>query len=111
MSTIPFDHTDPDLGDLVPEGQTAVIVDGDDRVKVGVIHDPEDGPLQVKAVRLPASMIAAAEAAGHPAGVSGVVREALADWLARHAGRANEVRDAQEALAVLQRVIGHLDAA
>ncbi len=56
-------------------------------------------------------MIAAVEAAGHPAGVSGVVREALTDWLARRAGRDNEVRDAREALAVLQRVISHLDSA
>jgi hypothetical protein len=111
VSKTPIDHTDPDLGSLVPEGQTATIVDGDDRTTVRTVHDPDDGPLQVKAVRLPASMIAAAEAAGHPAGVSGVVREALADWLGRHAGRANEVRDAREALAVLQRVISHLDSA
>jgi hypothetical protein len=103
----------------VPEGQTATVVDGDDRAAVRIVHDPEDGPLQVKAVRLPVAMIAAAEAAGHPAGVSGcrgvgvsgIVREALSDWLARHAGHANEVRDAREALAVLQRVIGHLDSA
>jgi hypothetical protein len=106
-----IDQNDPELGSLVPNGQTAIVVDGDDRVTVRTVHDPEDGPLQVKAVRLPASMISAAESVGHPAGVSGVVREALADWLARHAGRDNEVRDAREALAVLQRVISHLDSA
>jgi hypothetical protein len=111
MSRIEITDEHP-LSHLVPDGATAYELTGDDMPAVGAIIDPSGtAPTVVKSLRLPDSMVQAAAAANHPEGFSGVVREALTEWLERHTGTAAAQRDARQALATLQRVVDSLASA
>jgi hypothetical protein len=109
MSKIPITSDHP-LGHLVPEGQTAYIAEGGDRITTGEVFN-EDGSVMMvaKSLRMSASLASRAENAGHPDGFSGVVREAVAEWLERHTGGEAEAADAKAALAVLTRIVAGLD--
>lgn len=108
MSKIPVTSGHP-LAHLVPEGQTAHEVTGDDRPNVATMSDPSgEAPTVIKSLRLPPNLVDAAVAARHPDGFSGIVREALAEWLQRHTGAAATTNDARQALATLQRAIAVL---
>lgn len=108
MSRTPIRPDDPDLGHLAG----VIIATGEDRIVVNRVTGGPEGPTSIKSVRLPDSMIAAAEAANHAGGFSGVLREALNEWLDRHTGSpAIEISEARRALDVLQRIVGHLGAA
>lgn len=70
---------------------------------------PDVGKMNVRInARIPMEMFDRIEAVNHPDGVSGVVREALTDWLDRHEGREAQAADAWAALEVLQRVLPNL---
>lgn len=64
-----------------------------------------DVPMKLNSIRLPLGMVEAIEAIGHPEGKSGVLREAVAEWLERHAGIEAETSDARQALNVLERIV------
>ena len=101
MSKTPITSDAPDLGHLVAAAA---------RVTVAEMRDPDGSVAMVtKSLRLPSALAARAENAGHPDGFSGVVREALTEWLARHSGAQAEADDARAALAVLARVVGNLE--
>lgn len=57
------------------------LLEGDDRIRVGTVFDSVEDAEVVKSLRLPKSMYEAARAKGHPQGFSGVVREALQQYL------------------------------
>ncbi|WP_045747105.1 hypothetical protein [Actinoplanes rectilineatus] len=102
MSRTPISPDDPDLGHLA--GGT--ILGGEDRITVGHVYDdPEDVPMDVKTLRMPRRLVAAVEQQAHPEGFSGVVREAVAEWLERHGSPQAQADDAARALATLQRVL------
>lgn len=111
MSKTPIDPADEDLGHLAAGGP-AYIVTGADRLVATAVYDDEAAAVEamtVKSVRLPQALIRAAEQAGHPDGFSGVVREAVAEWLHTHAGGPAVADDARHALAVLQRALAALE--
>jgi len=88
MSRVPISPDDPALGHLTEGGSVPVsVADGADAIRVRAVYEsPEDAPRVIRSVRLPAYMVAGAEALGHPDGVSGVLRDALDAWLRRDAG-------------------------
>lgn len=68
--------------------------------------DPDDVPMRVKSLRLPIGLWTALEDAGHPDGVSGILREGAELWLAQHGtGRIDARAEAQHALATLARLV------
>lgn len=122
MSRTPISPDDPGLGHWTREGTVdAVLLSGPDRGTVRSDIDPETGVRMTtkKSVRLPLDMVEAAENAGHPDGFSGVLRDALTDWIQRRttvpadelAAARQALADTQQGLAALQRLVAHLDAA
>ncbi len=109
MSKTPITSDHP-LAHLVPAGQSAYVAEGTDRITVGQVYN-EDGSVMMvtKSMRMPASLASRAENVGHPDGFSGVVREAVTEWLERHTGAEAETDDAKAALAVLTRVVARLE--
>lgn len=81
------------------------LVDGEDKVTVRI--PPEGIPMSVKSLRVPMDLYEKAEALQHPAGFSGVVRDALAAYLTPE----HQADDARHALSVLQQVVTRLEAA
>ena len=71
----------------------------------------EDMPMILKSVRVTVGLFEAVDNVGHPEGFSGVVREALTEWLATHTGREAEVKEIKRAIEVLQRHAARLEAA
>lgn len=71
---------------------------------------PEDMPMRLDSVRLPLGMVTAMEDVGHPGGLSAVIREAVAEWLAKHQGLDAEIRDARQALDVLSGIVARIEA-
>lgn len=66
-----------------------------------------DTAMVIRSVRLPRDMADAIDAAGHPGGATGVIREALAAWLAAHGGAVDPAEEATAALATIARVLRH----
>lgn len=112
MSKTQITRDDPDFGHLVPPGTDSVyLVDGEDRIEVGAVLDPSgQAPTVIKSLRLSQDIVDAIYAAGHPEGFTGIVREALAEWMERHQGQQSEIRDARQAVAVLNRLVDRLSA-
>ena len=109
VSKTPISADHP-LSHLVPEGQSGYLAEGEDRITVREVDD-EDGSVMIvtKSLRIPSSLASRTENAGHPEGFSGVMREAVAEWLERHSGAEAETADARAALAVLARVVARLE--
>ncbi len=109
--------TDTDSGypegyDIVAElaaGRARLMAPGE--VTFNLPDDPADVPMLVKSLRVPIGMYEAALAQQHPDGFSGVVREALGEWLARHGSPEQANADALAALATLQRFVGQQQSA
>jgi hypothetical protein len=59
----------------------AVILTGEDRPKIGTVFNSVEDAVVVKSLRLPNSLYEQALKTNHPAGFSGVVRDALAAYL------------------------------
>lgn len=87
----------------------AVVANGNPLAGQGI--NPDQVPMQVKSVRVPVGLYVRAEAVHHAEGFSGLLREALAEWLDRHEGRDAQVADAMAALKILERVVAHLESA
>jgi hypothetical protein len=84
------------------------LLDGEDRPTIGTVYDVDGQPMSLsKTIRVPADLVAAAEARNHPLGFSGVVRDALIAYLKPETGAA-EVR---HALSVLTQAVSRLEAA
>jgi hypothetical protein len=66
-------------------------------------------PMIVKTLRMPTGMVMDLEATNHPDGLSGAIREAVAEWLDRHTGAVSEVSEIRHALAVLSRHAAKLE--
>lgn len=94
--------------DMVGEGSELIgmtLLDGEDKVTVGQVYDSLEDLQVVKSLRLPEKLYDAAIKQGHPAGFSGVVRDALVAYLAP------ERQDVRHALSVLQQAVNRMEAA
>lgn len=104
MSRETIEENDPDLAHFAG----GIIVTGDDRPQLKRYDSPDDMPMMVKSVRVTIGLFEAVEKIGHPDGFSGVVREALAEYLEKHTGTQTQISEAEAAIAVIIRTIRSL---
>lgn len=100
---------DPEFGTLLPEGTTGHLATGDDQPRIaGGIVEVDGVPMRARSVRMSEDMIADLDTREHPGGFSGIVREAVTEWLERHGGQQAEVDDARRAVATLARLVDRM---